>query len=159
MSIERKSLCEMKIFQLQAMSNSITYIDKRIVFKNFGISCLALIFNLSNFSTKILHAKKKLVQGCYIWQTYIFFERDWYKLTAQWLRQVIMSLVTWVRFQQEAETLCLPLAILCSIEPVRALPPMINALFLYINLGFRFRLIAKLEGIGVQGLRLRVGGV
>ena len=32
-------------------------------FKNSGISCLALIFNLTNQKTKILHAKKA-IPGC-----------------------------------------------------------------------------------------------
>ena len=39
-SIEQK-LCEVKIFQLQSMSNVIRCRDKRCAFKNSGISCLA----------------------------------------------------------------------------------------------------------------------
>ena len=39
------------------MSNEMTCIDKRFAVKNSGISCLALILNLSNLSTTILHAK------------------------------------------------------------------------------------------------------
>ena len=42
------------------MSNVIRCINQRVVFKNSGISCLALIFNLSNWRTTILHAKKWL---------------------------------------------------------------------------------------------------
>ena len=42
------------------MSNAIKCIDQRFAFKNSGISCLALIFNLSNLRTTILHSKKQL---------------------------------------------------------------------------------------------------
>ena len=50
MSIGQK-LCKVKIFQLQSMSNAIRCIDQRFAFKNSGISCLALIFNLNNART------------------------------------------------------------------------------------------------------------
>ena len=53
MSNEQK-LCLVKKFQLQSMSNAITYIDKRFTVNNSGISCLArlaLIFTLSNQQT------------------------------------------------------------------------------------------------------------
>ena len=56
MSVEQK-LCDVKNFQLQSMSNAITCIDKRFVVKDSGRSCVALIFNLSNQKTTILHAK------------------------------------------------------------------------------------------------------
>ena len=56
MSIEQK-MCKVKIFQLQSISNAMIYIDKRFVVKNSGISCLALIFNLSNPRTTVLHVK------------------------------------------------------------------------------------------------------
>ena len=62
MSIEQK-LCEVKIFQLQSMSNAIRCIDQRFVFKNSGISCPALIFNLNNLSTTVLYAKKLVAGG------------------------------------------------------------------------------------------------
>ena len=42
-----RNLCEVKIFQLQSMSNTIRCIDQRFAFKNSGTACLALIFNLS----------------------------------------------------------------------------------------------------------------
>ena len=57
MSIEQK-LYKVKIFQLQSMSNAIRCIDQRFVFKNSGISCLALIFNSNNPRTTILYATK-----------------------------------------------------------------------------------------------------
>ena len=59
MSIEQK-LCEVKIFQLQSMSNAIRCIDQRFAFKNSRISCLALIFNLKNPSMTVLYAKKSV---------------------------------------------------------------------------------------------------
>ena len=51
-------------FQPQSMSNAIRSI---IAFKNSGISCLALIFNLSNPRTTILHAPK-----------YRYFHQKWW---------------------------------------------------------------------------------
>ena len=62
MSIEQK-LCEVKIFQLQSMSNAIRCIDQRFAFKNSRISCLALIFNLNNLRTTVLYAKKSVAGG------------------------------------------------------------------------------------------------
>ena len=62
MSIEQK-LCEVKIFQLQSMSNAIRCIDQRFAFKNSRISCLALIFNLKNPSTTVMYAKKLVAGG------------------------------------------------------------------------------------------------
>ena len=58
-----QNLCEMKIFQLKSMSNAIRWIDQRFTFKTSGISCLALIFNLSNLRATILHSRKRVV-GC-----------------------------------------------------------------------------------------------
>ena len=58
MSNEQK-LCEMKILQLQSMSNAMRCIDQRFAFKNSVISFLALIFNLSNLRTTILLWKKR----------------------------------------------------------------------------------------------------
>ena len=51
MSTFSKKLFQVKKFQLQSMSNAITCIDKRFAVKNSGISCLALIFSLSNLRT------------------------------------------------------------------------------------------------------------
>ena len=61
MSIEQ-NLCAMKIFQLQSMSNAITYIDKRYDVKNSVRSCVALIFNLGN--PRIKSRTQKMVKGC-----------------------------------------------------------------------------------------------
>ena len=58
--INEQKLCEVKIFQLQSMSNAIRYINQRFAFMNSGFSCLALIFNLSYLRSTILHAKKRL---------------------------------------------------------------------------------------------------
>ena len=41
------------------MSNAIRCIDHRFAFKNSGIACLALIFNLSYLRLTILHPKKQ----------------------------------------------------------------------------------------------------
>ena len=41
------------------MSNAIRCIEQRFAFKNSGKSCLALLFNLSNLITTILHAQKQ----------------------------------------------------------------------------------------------------
>ena len=46
-----------------SMSNAIRCIDQRFAFKNSGISCLALIFNLNNPRTTILYAKKLVAGG------------------------------------------------------------------------------------------------
>ena len=54
-------LCEVKIFQLQSMSNAIRCIDHRFAFKNSGIACLALIFNL-NYLRSIIPAPKRAVR-------------------------------------------------------------------------------------------------
>ena len=52
-----QKLCKVKIIQLQPMYNAIKCINQRFEFKNSGISCLALIFDLSNAITTILQAK------------------------------------------------------------------------------------------------------
>ena len=55
------------------MSNAIICIEKRFAVKNSGISCVALMLNLSNLKMKIQHRSKKLVQGCEIqWPIYSF---------------------------------------------------------------------------------------
>ena len=56
MSIEQK-MCDVKIFQLQSMSNVIRCIDQRFAVNKSGISYLALLFNISNPRTTILHEK------------------------------------------------------------------------------------------------------
>ena len=48
-------------------------IDQRFVFKNSGISCLALIFNLNNLRMTILHAKKLLLVAKHYKQYTVFF--------------------------------------------------------------------------------------
>ena len=50
-----------------------------------------------------------------------FFFVAWYVLIAHWSRWVTVNQVTWVWFQQGAETLCSPSAILNGTEPVNAL--------------------------------------
>ena len=45
------------IFQLQSISNARTCIYKRFAVKSSGISCLALMFNLSNHQMRILHTQ------------------------------------------------------------------------------------------------------
>ena len=63
MSIKQK-LCKVQIFQLQSMSNTLRHIDQMFVFKNYGILCLALIFNLNNLRTTILYGSVCRVAGC-----------------------------------------------------------------------------------------------
>ena len=72
MSVEQK-LCKVKIFQLKSMSNVRRCIDQRYAFKNSGISCLALMFNLSNLRTTILHSKKQLPVAKHVKSYAIFF--------------------------------------------------------------------------------------
>ena len=86
------------------MSNAITCINKRVVVKNPGISFLAMIFNLSNPSTTILHAKKMVqvleMQRVILSHTQCFWV-DRYEpiMMAQWFRQVVVSRVIWLQFQ------------------------------------------------------------
>ena len=55
------------------MSNAIIFVDERFVVKNYGISCLALIFNSSNPTMTILHAKNQLkVAICNESNTFLF---------------------------------------------------------------------------------------
>ena len=57
----------------QSMSNAIIFVDERFVVKNYGISCLALIFNSSNPTMTILHAKNQLkVAICNESNTFLF---------------------------------------------------------------------------------------
>ena len=91
------------------MSNAIRCIDQRFAVKNSSISCLVLIYNLSNPRTTILHAKIWF-QPSRLWDTtshIMFLSGDRYELIAQWS---IVSRATWVRFLQGAETLCCTIA-------------------------------------------------
>ena len=116
----QQELCEEKIFKLHSISKAIICIHTRFAVKNSCISCLALMFNSSSQRMKILHKKNGFnIAMCNKSST--VFSIDQYELMAQWLRQVALSWETWVRFQQSAETLCNPSAILCSTEPVSAL--------------------------------------
>ena len=65
-----QNLCEVKIFQLKSMSNAIRCIDQRFAFKNSGISCLALIFNLRNLR---MHSKKQLPVAKQVMSCVVFF--------------------------------------------------------------------------------------
>ena len=57
------------------MLNVIRCKDQRFAFKNSGISCLVLIFNLSNLRTTILHSKKQLSVAKHVKLHTIFFCR------------------------------------------------------------------------------------
>ena len=103
------------MFQLQPMSNAMRCIDQRFAFKNFRISCLALIFNLNNLRRTVLYAKKS-VASCQIQRAiHSFFLviniNLWLTSQAKWLRWVVGSQVTWALFLMSAETLwCRPTA-------------------------------------------------
>ena len=96
----------------------------KVCVKNSGIACLALIFNLSNPRSTILHEKS----DCRLQNTSsniksnipVFFI-DWHESMAEWLRQNAESQAAWVRFPLGAETLCSASAILRGNEPVSAL--------------------------------------
>ena len=64
-----------EIFQLKSMLKVIKCIDQRFVFKNSVISCMALIFNLSNLRTTILHSKKHLPVAKHIKSYAVLFHR------------------------------------------------------------------------------------
>ena len=49
------------------MSNAITCIQQKFAFKNSGISCLALIFNLSNLSGSWLRDMTSHLIGMSLW--------------------------------------------------------------------------------------------
>ena len=59
MNTEQK-LCKVQIFQLQSILNVKGFIDQRFAFKNSGISCLALIYNLNNPRTAVMYEKNCL---------------------------------------------------------------------------------------------------
>ena len=96
MGIEKKS-CKVKIFQPQSMSNAIRCIDQRFAFKNLGISCLALIFNLEQQNAVL---QRRVINQ--------YLARDRYERMAQWLRHFLVSQATWNGFSQGAETPCRP---------------------------------------------------
>ena len=58
----------------KSMSNAIRCIDQRFAFKNSSISCLALIFNLNNLRTTILHSKKRLQVAKHFKICTVFFQ-------------------------------------------------------------------------------------
>ena len=97
MSIEHK-LCEVKRYQATRC------INQRFVFKNSGISCLALIFNLKNLSTTVLCAKKLVCRWRNTTSHIPFLSGNWYEPC--WWRWVTVSMATWVRVLRSAETLC-----------------------------------------------------
>ena len=113
------------------MSNVIRCVDHRFVFKNSGIACLALIFNLSYLTSTIPHPKKQCETVQVIWLfIYRFFSDNWYEHMAEWLRLVGYGLETLVRFPHGADSFCRAAAILRGTEPVSALTPW-HARFLY----------------------------
>ena len=69
----KQNLCKLKIFPLQSMWNAIRCIDQRFAFKNSGISCLAMIFNLNNQKTTVWCAKKSVAVGEILRVMYQFF--------------------------------------------------------------------------------------
>ena len=93
------------------MSNAIRCIDERFAFKNSGISFLALIFNLSNLRTTILHSKNQFQNGRYEKLYTVFFLLNDSNLS-QYGSVIItdegesVDLATWVWVLQVAETLC-----------------------------------------------------
>ena len=111
--------CQVKIFQLQSMSNAIrcTSIDQRFAFKISCISCLVLIFYLNNPRTTVLYARKS-VAGGEIRESY--FSSIWYEPMGHWLGWVVESGATWVRILMKAD-ICRGSAVLRGTEPVSAL--------------------------------------
>ena len=84
------------------MYNAIIGIDQSFPVKNSGLSCLALIFNLSNLRMTNLLAKKS-VQGCNMRRVmYCFFWVGRYEL--MWLRRIVVSRATSIPFQHIAKT-------------------------------------------------------
>ena len=114
--------------QLQPKLNVIMCIDKRFPVKNSGMSCLTLIFDLSNPKMRTLHVKigSRLRHMRHMTNHIPFFSVGGYEPMALWLRRVAVSWATWVQFQQDAESLCSHLAILRgNHEPVSALTLML----------------------------------
>ena len=119
MIVEQK-ICEEKKFQLQSMSNAITCIDKRFADNNSSISCLTIIFTLSNQTLTILHT---IFLDKYDESNTVFFGGSirTYGLVIKASPSETGDRRIWVRFPQEAETLCSPSAILhgtqCTKKP------------------------------------------
>ena len=137
--------------------NAITCIDKRFAVKNSGISCLALIFYLSNPRMTILHAENRFKVAKHPWLYTVFFcKLIWthglvvkvsskathgleVKVSSKAWRvwwhvfdSTRESLVRWVWFKQGAESLCSPSAIFHGTEPVSVLTHLLYiALFMY----------------------------
>ena len=125
MNIEQK-LCKEKIFQLKSMPNAIRCIDKRFEVKNSGISCLALIFNLSSPRMTILHPKKWFQVAKFDESLPFFFHRLIQPygsvVKASCGEQGNMPVASIAAFTaQGAENHCCPQAILRGTEPVSAL--------------------------------------
>ena len=113
------------------MSNTIRCIDHRFAFKNSGVACLALIFNLSYLRSTILHPKNAVRNSSSNMTIHItFFSVNRYEPMVEWLRLVIHSLETWVRLPHGAESFCRAAAILRGTEPVSALT---RALFILLR--------------------------
>ena len=75
MSIEEQ-LCKVENTSTPIYVYSTRCINQRFELKNYGISCLALMFNMSNPRTTILHAKKQLqvARGNKLYT--VFFEKS-----------------------------------------------------------------------------------
>ena len=78
-------------------------IDQRFAFKNSGISCLSLIFNLNNPRTTVLYAKKSVAGGEVRRVINRFFSDNWYEPIAYGLRWVAESRATRVRWPDSDE--------------------------------------------------------
>ena len=81
MNTEQK-LCKVQIFQLQSILNVKGFIDQRFAFKNSGISCLALIYNLNNPRTAVMYEKNCLQVAKYNKCCTVIFRQP----MAQWFR-------------------------------------------------------------------------
>ena len=73
--------------------------DKRFAVKNSGMSCLTLVFNLSNLIMTILNAKH--------WSKVAKYEESYTVFGDRLIptHGFVVSLMTWLRFLQGAETL------------------------------------------------------
>ena len=105
------------------MLNLIRCIDQRSAFKNSGISCLAVILNLSNPRKTILHATKKFQVARYesYDESYTVYFRRSFRTHGSVVKAVCSELGDLGSILGGAETPCSPLAILCGTEPVSAL--------------------------------------
>ena len=94
---------EEKIFQLQSMCYSMKSVEKVFPVKNFGVSCLALIFNLSNQKKIDLGLLRGLLDMTS--QTPSFAPNP-FEPMAYWSSRVSVSQAIWVQFSKSTETLC-----------------------------------------------------